>query len=272
MWRVFSGKVQARRVFLLLHFLWLLTIITSLTVNHFYSRHEIEEIAHTKTEELFKHDLAFLLWGISHGGVYVPMTEKTPPNPYLSAIPERDILTPSGRQLTLLDPANMVRQINNNYYDTRGIYGHITSLKPINPENAPDSWETQALKTFEQGNNKVCEFTTFNGTPYMRRMQPLVTKKSCLTCHAGQDYKEGDIRGGVSILLPMQTLLNGHEKVSKILFAGHLFIYLIGFIFLVFIQSFVAKRITERDQATTSLQNSEEKFRAVADYAYAWEY
>ena len=35
------------------------------------------------------------------GGVYVPVTPESPPNPYLAQIPERDIVTPSGRPLTL---------------------------------------------------------------------------------------------------------------------------------------------------------------------------
>ena len=30
-------------------------------------------------------DWAFRLWGVSHGGVYVPIDARTPPNPYLEA-------------------------------------------------------------------------------------------------------------------------------------------------------------------------------------------
>ena len=33
-------------------------------------------------------------------------------------------------------------------------------------------------------------------------MAPLKTEKSCLTCHAKQGYKAGDIRGGISVTLP----------------------------------------------------------------------
>ena len=41
----------------------------------------------------FKKDQAFRLWATRHGGIYVPVDERTPPNPYLNHIKERDILT-----------------------------------------------------------------------------------------------------------------------------------------------------------------------------------
>ena len=34
-------------------------------------------------------------------------------------------------------------------------------------------------------------------------MARLKTKKECLKCHAKQGYKAGDIRGGISLILPM---------------------------------------------------------------------
>jgi len=37
-----------------------------------------------------KKDLAYRSWVSSHGGVYVPITKRTPPNPYLSHIKNRD--------------------------------------------------------------------------------------------------------------------------------------------------------------------------------------
>ena len=29
--------------------------------------------------------------------------------------------------------------------------GHLTSLKPLRPQNAPDPWEKKALEAFEHG-------------------------------------------------------------------------------------------------------------------------
>ena len=63
----------------------------------------------------FNKDLSLRFWVAAHGGVYVPVTEKTTPNPFLSHIPDRDIKTPSGMALTLMNPAYFLRQTMEEY-------------------------------------------------------------------------------------------------------------------------------------------------------------
>ena len=41
----------------------------------------------------------------------------------------------------------------------------------------------------------------------MRLMRPFRTESSCLQCHAEQGYKEGDIRGGISVAVPMAPIM-----------------------------------------------------------------
>jgi hypothetical protein len=89
-------------------------------------------------------DVVYRRWNAGHGGIYVPVTDETPPNPYLE-VPERDITTQSGVVLTLMNPAYMTRQVHELGAKAFGIQGHITSLNPIRPANAPDSWEARAL-------------------------------------------------------------------------------------------------------------------------------
>lgn len=131
-----------------------------------------------------------------HGGVYVPVTEKTQPNPLLADIPERDIRTSSGKILTLMNPAYMTRQAYELGFKEYGVRAHITSLKPIRPENAPDSWETKALQAFERGGKEIYSVETIEDKEYFRLMNPLITEKGCLLCHARHGYKENDIRAG----------------------------------------------------------------------------
>jgi len=57
----------------------------------------------------------------------VPVTDNTPPNPWLSNLPERDISTPSGKKLTLINPAYMTRQVHELGAKQFGLQGHITS-------------------------------------------------------------------------------------------------------------------------------------------------
>lgn len=171
------------------------------------TRHTQRKLVRNDAWTNFNKDQAFRFWAASHGGVYVPATEKTPPNPFLSHIPERDIKTPSGRELTLINPAYMLRQTMEEYANLYGVRGHLTSLKHFRPETAPDEWEKSALKEFERGKQDVFEFTKIEGKPYFRLMSAMIAKEKCLKCHGHQGYKAGDIRGGISVSVPMAPYL-----------------------------------------------------------------
>jgi len=101
-----------------------------------------------------------------------------------------------------------------------------TSLKPRNPANAPDAWETKVLQVFEKrkGNGEspetmaYSEMVTVNGIKSFRFMKAIPTGKVCLQCHGehikpelaakldasypndkARGYKFGDIRGAFTI-------------------------------------------------------------------------
>ena len=59
-------------------------------------RKESPGLARLEAIASFNKDVVCRRWGTTHGGIYVPITEKTPPNIYLK-IQEREILTPSGK-------------------------------------------------------------------------------------------------------------------------------------------------------------------------------
>lgn len=148
------------------------------------------------------------LWNARHGGVYAPITETTLPNPHLQ-VPDRDIELPSGKSLTLINPAYMTRQIAEILAEAvDGVDMDITSLKPLNPDNKPDAWEAEALRTLERGHGVTATFAGSGGGATFRYMAPLVTEKPCLQCHEHQGYRVGDIRGGISVMMPVGTLLS----------------------------------------------------------------
>ena len=145
-------------------------------------------------------------WNARHGGVYVPVTPETQPNPYL-AHPLRDIVTADGTPMTMVNPAFMTRQIAELAEQAEGVRLHITSLKPIRPANQPDPWEAEALKAFEQGAaERVGLVREAEGTVH-RYMAPLRVTPPCLQCHGAYGYKLGDIRGGISVTMPAEPLL-----------------------------------------------------------------
>lgn len=174
-------------------------------------------------------DMSFRKWASSHGGVYVAPSKETPPNPYLK-IPDRDVVTTTGKILTLMNPAYVLREMQTNFGDEYGTRSHITSLKPLNPRNAPDAWEIKALNTFEQGRKEYLELQQINGQPYLRLMKPFVVDKTCLKCHEAQGYKEGDIRGGIGTDVSMRPYLEQQRKSEIESSLTHGAIWLIGLV------------------------------------------
>lgn len=168
---------------------------------------QIISLAKNTARTALNKDLATRSWAIFHGGVYVPVDTITPPNPYLSHIPERDIQTPSGRQLTLMNSSYVLRQMMENYGTLYGEKTRISSLKPLNPDNKATSWEEKALRYLNNNPSKT-EFDELqeneNGS-YVRMMIPMHTEKSCLKCHIPSDNKIGEIRGGIDISVPLEA-------------------------------------------------------------------
>ncbi|MBF0615090.1 MAG: DUF3365 domain-containing protein [Magnetococcales bacterium] len=215
----------------------------------------------------FDKDQAFRLWATSHGGVYVQTNERTPPNPYLESIPERDIVTPSGRRLTLMNPAYMVRQLMEEYPGLYGIRGRITSLKPLNPNNASDPWESTALHAFETGVQEVLEFTEIDRQPVLRLMRPMYVKEGCLKCHPHQGYEVGDVRGGVGVIVPLHEYLVLEKRTTKTMILTHVCLWLIGLVVLIIIDRFFWRYRQEHEQWKESLLERETRLRLTIEYA-----
>lgn len=207
------------RFFNLMRYTWALLgvwtfILVGLMAKEFFDiKQYTKEIALNTARAHLNKDTSFRLWGSLHGGVYVPVQDDTLPNPYLAHFPERDIITPAGKHLTLMNPEYMLRHLNQTFSDLYGVAGHITSLKPLRPENSADPWETKALHAFETGVKEVIETVqTNNDPPVLRLMQPLYVTPECLKCHGHQGYRLGDIRGGLGISLPMAPFLKRSQE------------------------------------------------------------
>jgi len=197
-----------KRTFLVMFGIWTLLIAAVLSVTYYYSTEEDREIALNRAMDSYHKDLAYRRWAAERGGVYVPLEAKTPPNPYLADVPHRDLTTREGVRLTLVNPAYMTRMVHELGKDAYGLQGHITSLDPIRPENAPDTWERKALEAFGRGAREFSEVVKVEGRPTLRFMGAFSVEASCLACHGQQGYKIGDIRGGISVTVPVGTAVS----------------------------------------------------------------
>lgn len=218
-----------KRYTLILLTTWTAIILFSGVWFSIQHRSHLHETAKAEARIAYQKDTLYRKWAARHGGVYAPVTAETTPNPYLSHIPERDISTPSNKKLTLINPAYMTRQVFElAATEETFVKGHITSLNPIRRENAPDPWEEKALKAFESGTKEVSDVQEIGGQKYLRLMRPFVTEESCLKCHAVQGYKTGDIRGGISISVPMSLYAESSNQLLVNTLSAHFIIWVLG--------------------------------------------
>ncbi|MCP4024053.1 MAG: diguanylate cyclase, partial [Desulfobacteraceae bacterium] len=128
-----------------------------------------------------------------------------------------DITTVTGEVYTKKNPALMTREISKLAEQAGDFQYHITSLKPLNPNNGPDEFERRALNELKFVGQEV--FSTFseNGKTDFRYMAPLFVEEGCLACHGKQGYKKGDVRGGISVTFDVSKIKQDMFKNNALL-------------------------------------------------------
>lgn len=195
------------RTYILYAILTITVILAIVFVTH-HSRIErlSERILLQQARALFGELVLTRKWVNSHGGVYVKVRPDVAPNPFLtSQIGVKATLTATdGSLYTLINPAIAVREISEISEKEGAFKLHVASLDPVSPvTRKPDNFERNALLSFEQGKEEMFVIEESEHGPHYRYMAPVKFDKKCNKCHAFQHLKQGDIRGGISISIPM---------------------------------------------------------------------
>ncbi len=157
----------------------------------------IEAEISTRARTIFGVLLVARSWNAIHGGVFV---EKRPGDPVAPQSTGEELVGADGTIYTRRNPAQMTREMSE--LTTRdGLFTfHLTSLKPLNPANAPDPFEAEALRRIERGEvTEVSAREQRGETVLFRYLGPLPVEQGCLECHAKQGYQVGQVRGGISV-------------------------------------------------------------------------
>jgi signal transduction histidine kinase len=152
-----------------------------------------------------------------------------------------------------------VRQVYEIAAERGGVQGHITSLRPLRPENRPDAWERSALERLERGEEQVDSVVTFRGEPYLRHMRPYLMEAACLKCHAAQGYEIGDVRGGITISVPLAPYQAIQQRQALPLGAAHLGLWLLGAIGIIAVDRRVRQRTMEREREEQERRSLEQQ-------------
>ncbi|MGI9537942.1 MAG: ATP-binding protein [Desulfocapsaceae bacterium] len=158
-------------------------------------------------------------WISDHQGLFVVKTDEVRENPYLE-IPQ--IETQNGVTLVKRNPAMVTRELSE--YAQKAGHGwfRVTSLDPVNPLNEPDAFERSSLERFNKiPLDEYMEIESSDSHKMLRYISPLIVKSSCLSCHAKHGYKEGDIRGALSISIPI-------DWADSIIKRNNIFIFMLG--------------------------------------------
>ena len=102
----------------------------------------------------------------------------------------------------------------------------LTSLRAVHPAKSPDDWELNGLRQFALGKKEISTLEEIGGQSYMRVMQPLNAKSSCLVCH--EDYSLNDTLGGLSIRVPIAEIQQLRKKTLLTDYLLYLGVWLIG--------------------------------------------
>ncbi len=146
-------------------------------------------------------------WNVDYDGIYVEKKPGMESSPYLREVGvDPDIKTVDGRVFTLRNHAIMTSEISKILREYNGIQFRITSRQLLNKENAPDSFEKTALSKFDQGSKEFWAIEKGTNGQYFRYMAPLIMEHSCQKCHSAFGYKEGEVRGGISVSIPFDQI------------------------------------------------------------------
>ncbi len=244
---------------------WTVTVYAGLIWNITHEKANTIEVARIQARIAYEKDVIYRRWITMHGGVYVPVTEDTQPNPYMADIVDRDVTTTSGKHLTLMNPDYMMRQLDELTSGRSGVLAHITSLNPTRKENAPDQWESDALKAFEKQTEEVSARQIINDNEYMRLIRPIYTEEGCMLCHAKQVYKVGDIRGGLSVAIPMEPLKE-IEFIRLIKYSlGFIFMWLLGVVAIILVGNRLVRNESTRKQSEEQLIEQHSELQSIND-------
>lgn len=247
--------------------LWLIATAVSFGYGWHRLGDRVVAMAVSEAESTHETHVAYRRWVTRRGGVYVEASAATPPDPLLAGrVRERDVVTPSGRRLTLIGPFSLARLVMAESGGADMPVAHVTSLAPLREENRPDAWEARALQQLRAGETEaIHDLTVLGGREVLRYMRPMQVTEECLRCHAAQGYRVGERRGGTSVTVPLQPIRERVGAEERFLALAHLGaggggLLLIG-LFSARLRRAEGALIASRDEAMNEKERAERSLR-----------
>jgi hypothetical protein len=117
-------------------------------------------------------------------------------------------------------PAVFAQRVEDQFYTKSGVRMKLTSIDYRNANSKPDDFEAEVLRMFSDSRHPkgkpYMRSSMVDGRPVLRMMSPEYVSQTCLTCHGEprgkltvggmkkDGWKDGDLAGAISIVLPLK--------------------------------------------------------------------
>lgn len=171
-------------------------------------------------------------------------------------------------------PAHSLKRISDDFKSRidSGLSFNNVSDRPRNPENRADAIEMESIQFFRNNREEKERMVAFNnaqGEAYFHYSQPIFIEPYCLQCHGKRenapltiqklyansyDYKLGDLRGIMSIKLPVEIVKkSAMQRFFKELFFFTTFFIVLYFLIQYLLQQLVTKRLSRLNHAAQQI-------------------
>lgn len=245
--------------FLLTAIVWTLLVLFSLWTQREQLNRTAQELARIDAIANLKKDMAIRKWASEVGGVYIK--EDLAPN--VDALSEQERVMAyrqTGEAYKMISLTSIhilmgIQEVSNKEYGSKE---RLTSLQLLNRDNAPDEWESQALKTLQAGEKIVAEaMPKSKGHGLMRVMIPMRMDEECLECHRETLVPVGGLRGGAAVTIDLNTYWTAQEPTWRTIQYWHTGIWLAGMATLFTYWTFLRRRAAEHAQLESERRDNE---------------
>jgi PAS domain S-box-containing protein len=263
------AQVAAPASMLLVAILWSVLVLFSLWTQRDQLNRTAQQLARIDAIANLKKDMAIRKWASQVGGVFID-EDKAPNIDALSDQLRLRAATATGEpfKMIALTPIHIllgIQEVSNREYGSKE---RLTSLQLRNRENAPDEWETQALKTLETGAEMVAEaMPKGKGHGLMRVMIPMRMEEECLECHRETLVPVGGLRGAAAVSVDLNTYWSAQEPTWRTIQYWHFGIWFAGLSTLYAYWSFLRRRAVEHVRQDQQRRENAAAFSAMAEGA-----
>jgi signal transduction histidine kinase len=219
-----TADTVVNRYFLLSLLIWSGLVLASYAWYDLQERKEAFESATREARAILDRDNAYRQWLVEQGGVYIRPSARLPQDPYL-VHPHKHVVTRDGIALTLLNPAFVLREVQARQFDPARGRSKVVSTRPLNPENAADAWESQALDQLGNGLDRI-ELVAGPQGGAVRALRPFFVAEACVQCHS--DFMVNELAGAISTTVAMAPYLALNHETKEATMISHGVIWLFG--------------------------------------------